>query len=364
MTQTASINTPERSGPIRVVVVDDSALMRKIIPEILNAASDITVVGTAADPYAARAIIKELNPDVVTLDIEMPRMDGIAFLEKIMALRPMPVVMISSLTQVGAEATLRALEVGAIDFIPKPKLDLSAGLQALSEEMISKVRAAARVKVAARPRRKSAKPTTEQLQFSGRGSEVLVAVGASTGGVEALSTLISPLPPNGPAMVVVQHMPAQFTASFASRLNTMSAAEVAEARDGERLLPGHVYIAPGNRHTSIHRSGANFICRLTDEPLVSGHRPSADVLFNSVAKSAGANAIGVILTGMGKDGAAGLQQMRNAGAYTIGQNERSCLVYGMPKAAFDMGAVTAELDLREISQEVLKICNQRASMRV
>jgi two-component system chemotaxis response regulator CheB len=303
-----------------------------------------------------------LNPDVLTLDIEMPRMDGLAFLEKIMTLRPMPVVMISSLTQKGADTALRALEMGAVDFVAKPMVGLSQGFADLRDEIVCKVKAAAGARV--RPSIK--KPMTARLSTGPAysSSERLIAVGASTGGVEALQELITAFPPDAPAILVTQHMPAMFTASFADRLDHCCAVSVTQAKDGERILPGHVYIAPGGFHLELGRNGANYVCRVHEQPPVSGHRPSVDVLFRSVAKAAGPSAVGIVLTGMGKDGAAGLLEMRRAGASTIGQDEASCVVYGMPKAAHDCGATEIELPLNKIAAQVLHHCQAIAGRGV
>jgi two-component system, chemotaxis family, protein-glutamate methylesterase/glutaminase len=348
---------------VRVLVVDDSAFVRQILTEILSSDPQIEVVGAAPDPLYAREMIKSLNPDVVTLDIEMPRMDGLAFLEKIMTLRPMPVVMISSLTQKGADAALRALEMGALDYVAKPTVGLGEGFAALKEEIVGKVKAAAKARVRPLAAERSA---VVRLSPGPRysSSEKIVAVGASTGGVEALQTLLTAFPADAPAILVTQHMPALFTKGFASRLNQFCAMTVSQAEDGERVLPGHVYIAPGGQHLELARSGANYVCRLGDQPPVSGHRPSVDVLFRSVAQAAGADAVGIILTGMGKDGATGLLEMRRAGASTIGQDEASCVVYGMPKAAHDCGATEVELPLGKISQQVLHHCEAIASRGV
>ncbi|HUA51174.1 MAG TPA: chemotaxis response regulator protein-glutamate methylesterase [Candidatus Sulfotelmatobacter sp.] len=345
-----------RQTPIKVLIVDDSALMRQMLTEFLSSDPEIEVVGAAPHPLIARSMIKELTPDVLTLDIEMPQMDGLSFLERLMALRPMPVVMVSSLTQAGADAALQALELGAVDFIGKPKVDLRSGMVELRAELIEKVKAAA----GSRPRTGY---RLKQDAGSGRGwggsfssSEKIIAIGASTGGVEALRELLCVLPPAGPAVLVVQHMPALFTASFAARLNGLAAATIQEARDQVRVLPGHVYIAPGNFHLELKRSGANYLCAVSEGPLVSGHRPSVDMLFHSVARSAGANAVGVILTGMGRDGADGMLAMRRAGALTIGEDVSTCVVYGMPKAARDVGATQIELPLGRILPEVLSHC--------
>lgn len=346
--------TRGHEGKIRCLVVDDSALVRQMLTEFLQSDGSIEVVGWAPDPYVAREKIKELNPDVMTLDIEMPRMDGLSFLEKVMSLRPMPVVIVSSLTQKGADTALRALELGAVDYVGKPLIGVKEGFEALREEIVSKVKSAAGAKVRAFDREKAAHraPVAFDHRLSSEGR--VVAVGASTGGVEALYTLITALPANAPGVLVTQHMPAGFTSSFAQRLNGMSAVTVSEARDGDRVLPGHVFIAPGNLHLSLVRSGANYRCSVHDGERVSGHRPSVDVLFSSVATAAMGNAAGVILTGMGSDGARGLLEMRNAGAFTIGQDESSCLIYGMPKAARAAGGVARDMPLGRIAGELLE----------
>ena len=348
---------------IRVLIVDDSALIRQMLGQLLASDPAISVVGAAPDPLIAREMIKSLNPDVVTLDIEMPRMDGLAFLEKIMTLRPMPVVMISSLTQKGADTALRALEIGAVDYVAKPTIGLSEGFPALRDEIVAKVKAAARARV--RPLSREATTAAPRRFVAGySSSEKLIAIGASTGGVEALQTVLTALPADAPAILVTQHMPALFTASFANRLNQFCAVTVTQAVDGERVLPGHVYIAPGGLHLELARSGANYVCRVHDRPPVSGHRPSVDVLFRSVAQAAGANSVGIILTGMGKDGAAGLREMRDAGASTVGQDEATCVVYGMPKAAHDCGATEIELPIGKIPEHVLFQCRATAERAV
>jgi two-component system chemotaxis response regulator CheB len=340
---------------LRVLIVDDSAFVRQVLTEMLSKDPDIIVVGAAPNPIVARDMIKSLDPDVLTLDIEMPRMDGLAFLERIMSLRPMPVVMISSLTQKGADAALQALALGAVDFVGKPTIGLAEGFPILAQEIIGKVKAAAHARV--RPlQSKPAQSEAAKPSVGYRSSEKIIAVGASTGGVEALQELLTSFPADSPAILVTQHMPAAFTSSFANRLNQMCAISVSEAVDGARVMPGHAYLAPGGRHLELARNGANYVCRLHDEPAFSGHRPSVDVLFRSVARAAAANAVGVILTGMGKDGAAGLLDMRRSGASTIGQNEATCVVYGMPKAAFDAGAVEVELPLQKIGSQILHHC--------
>jgi len=341
---------------IRTLVVDDSALMRMLIPSMLKRSPMIEVVGAASNPFAAREMIKELNPDVITLDVEMPRMDGLSFLDKIMRLRPTPVVMVSSLTQKGADITLKALELGAIDFIGKPTMDIERNMPLLAEELIEKVKAAAQ----ARSRmRRSPAPVKRAQPVTFDTTEMLVGIGASTGGVETLGRLLGAFPPNAPGTVITQHMPHTFTGKFADRLNNHCAAHVGEARDGQRIRPGQVWIAPGDKHLKIVRSGADYVCRLTEDEPVSGHRPSVDVMFESIAKAAGANSIGVIMTGMGRDGAAGLKTMRDAGAATIGQDEATSLVYGMPKMAFEAGAVEQQLPDDKILSAILQIVAKR-----
>lgn len=340
---------------IRTLVVDDSALMRAMIPTMLETSPDIEVVGTASNPLTAREMIKTLAPDVITLDVEMPKMDGISFLEKIMSLRPMPVVMVSSLTQEGADITLRALELGAVDFVAKPLVDLERVMPELAGELVRKVKAAASAPVRVRARRSAGNPEDRPVSF--RTTEKIVAIGASTGGVELLGTLLSGLPANAPATVIAQHMPSHFTRQFSARLDGRSAVSVSEAEDGQVLKPGQVVIAPGGRHLSVTRSGTDYVCRLTDGDPVSGHKPSVDVLFNSVAQACGANAVGVILTGMGRDGARGLLAMREAGAATIGQDEKTSLVYGMPKVAFEIGAVLHQVPQDKILPTISELCS-------
>ncbi len=344
---------------ISVIVVDDSALMRQILSTMLNSDPDIEVVATAPDPVIARRKIRELNPDVITLDVEMPKMDGLTFLEKIMALRPMPVVMVSTLTQEGAGLTLQALEIGAVDFVAKPTGDQREGMEQKSQEIIRKVKIAASAKVS----QKVAIPKKRvSLGSSGYFSnEKLIAIGASTGGVEAIREIITQFPSNTPPILIAQHMPANFTEQFANRLNSQCAVNVFEAQDGQRIMPGNVYIAPGSHHLRLDRSGAHFVCRLDDGPLVSGHKPSVDVLFNSMAQTAKEKAIGVILTGMGSDGAEGMLAMREAGAETLGQDEASCVVYGMPRAAFEKGGVERQLPLTKIASHLVDACQSKAA---
>ncbi len=343
---------------IRVLIVDDSRLIREMLTEILSADADLDVVGAASDPYEAREMIKQLNPDVMTLDIEMPKMDGLAFLEKVMTLRPMPVVMVSTLTQRGAGITLRALEMGAVDYVGKPVV--SGHIQDLSliaQELVTKVKTAARVRVKA----KMATHTPKILSHtpSVHSARRLIAIGASTGGVQALYEIITTLPKTCPPIVITQHMPPYFTASFAERLDKNSQMTVCEAKHDQAIRPGSVYIAPGGHHMEIRRGTLGYRCYIHDGPLESGHRPSVDVLLRSVAHEAGAAAVGVILTGMGRDGAAGLLAMREAGSFTIGQNEETCVVYGMPKVAKQQHAVCVELPLSVIALEILKQSNTK-----
>ena len=335
---------------IRVLVVDDSPTMRAIITRALELDAGLTVVGEAGDPLQARQAIKALNPDVVTLDVEMPQMNGLDFLERLMRLHPLPVVMISTLTSRGAEASLRALELGAVDCVAKPSTGEHAGFDRLAE--IVRAAAAARL----RPLH-GAPPAKVQPGFVPNGR--LLAIGASTGGVEALLAILSSFPANCPPTVITQHMPAAFTLSFANRLDRSCAATVEQASDGARLEPGQIYLAPGGlTHLTVTAgSRGQWRCRLTSDPQVNGHRPSVDVLFHSVAAAAGPRATGVILTGMGRDGAGGLLAMRQAGARTIGQDEASSVVYGMPKAAFELGAVQTQVALHAAAAAMLAACS-------
>ncbi|MBC8954704.1 MULTISPECIES: chemotaxis response regulator protein-glutamate methylesterase [Xenorhabdus] len=347
---------------ITVLCVDDSALMRQIMREIINSHPDMEVVDCAPDPFVARDLIKKHNPQVLTLDVEMPRMDGIDFLEKLMRLRPMPVVMVSSLTAKGSEITLKALELGAVDFVTKPQLGIREGMLAYSEMIAEKIRAAAQAKVSTMtPEPVNTTPLNFKPLLS---SEKLIAVGASTGGTEAIKNLLQFLPVTSPALLITQHMPPGFTRSFAERLNKLSQITVKEAEDGERVLPGHAYIAPGDCHMELCRSGANYQIMITNAPPVNRHRPSVDVLFRSVAKYAGRNAVGVILTGMGSDGAAGLLEMKQAGAYTLAQSEASCVVFGMPRAAIQLGAVDDVMDIQKISKAMLAKISAGQSIRI
>jgi two-component system chemotaxis response regulator CheB len=358
---------------IRVLVVDDSALVRKLLSEMLAGDPEIEVVGTASDPYVARERIKQLNPDVITLDVEMPRMDGITFLENLMRLRPTPVVMVSSLTQRGADITLRALELGAIDFVAKPKIDVAGTLSTYADELIGKVKVAARARVNARPSAPKALANIEPRRSADavlppissrnvlRTTERIIAIGASTGGTEAIREVLSRLPPDAPAIVISQHIPAAFSKPFAERMNRISQMSVCEAQDGQQILPGHVYIAPGDRHLLVERDGARYRCRLSDGPHVNRHRPSVDVMFRSVAQNVGPNAIGVILTGMGEDGARGLKEMSEAGAPTVAQDESTSVVWGMPGAAVKLGAARYVWPLHRVASGVLELIADRGS---
>jgi len=347
---------------LKVLIVDDSALVRRILTELLSADPEVEVVGAASDAYMARDKIKALNPDVITLDVEMPKMDGVTFLRNLMRLRPMPVVMVSSLTEHGAEITLDALSVGAVDYLPKPKIDLAATLGDYAEELCTKIKAAARARV----RRYSADAPAANLsqvpprysadailpkssaprQF--RTTDRIIAIGASTGGTEAIREVLVQLPADTPGIVIAQHIPKAFSTPFAKRMNACCQMTVYEAEDGQQVLPGHVYIAPGDRHLLLVRDGARYVCKLDDGQPVNRHKPSVDVLFRSVAQQAGRNAIGVILTGMGKDGAEGLKEMRDAGSPTIAQDEATSVVWGMPREAVAIGAAVQVMGLHEI----------------
>ena len=358
---------------IRVVVVDDSALVRSLLAEIINRQHDMQCVGAASDPLVAREMIRTLNPDVITLDVEMPRMDGLEFLSRLMRLRPMPVVMVSTLTEQGAETTLRALEMGAVDFVAKPRLGVSQGLKELSGDIVDKIRVAAGAQVrrlsnpapasaAAAPG--GAAPARAATALPRLSTEKIVCIGASTGGTEAIRELLTPLPADAPAVVITQHMPAGFTTSFAARLNGLCRIRVAEARDRERILPGHAYIAPGGRHLRIERSGSNYLAVLDDSEPVNRHRPSVEVLFQSAARTLGPNAIGIMLTGMGADGAAAMREMKDAGSYNYVQDEASCVVFGMPRMAIQHGAAHEVLPLSQIAPALLtRLAHSPAGVR-
>ncbi len=358
---------------IRVLIVDDSSLVRQMLTDILNDTPDIEVVGVASDPLFARERIKQLNPDVLTLDVEMPRMDGLTFLSNLMRLRPMPVVMISSLTERGAQTTLRALELGAVDFVSKPKADLAGTLGEFAEEICGKVRAAAQARVRARseqpaPVAVAPKYSADAVLPAATGgrrlhtTERIIAIGASTGGTEAIRVVLQGLPADSPAVLIAQHIPAAFSGAFTQRMNSLSAMSVCEPRDGQQVVPGHVYIAPGDRHLMLVRDGARYLCSLSDGPHVNRHRPSVDVLFRSVAQNAGRNAVGAILTGMGDDGARGMKEMLDAGAPTVAQDETTSVVWGMPGAAVKHGGVQEVLPLERIAEAVLRLAASSSDM--
>jgi len=341
---------------IKVLIVDDSAVMRQILKEILSRDSSIEVVGVASDPLMARDKVLRLQPDVMTLDVEMPRMDGLTFLEKLMRAHPMPVVMISSLTERGCETTLRALELGAVDFVSKPKVDVADGTVQLADEILEKVKAAASAKFGVLRRKPAPAPAAKNLLSKPllKTTHQVIAVGASTGGTEALREFLEPLPADAPGIVIVQHMPEKFTRSFADRLNSLCRVRVKEAEDGEPVRPGWALIAPGNFHLTVRRTAGEFRAVVRDGELVQYQRPSVDVLFESIANEAGRNAVGAILTGMGADGAAGLLAMKRAGARTIAQNEASCVVFGMPREAIRLGAIDEILPLDHIAEALCR----------
>ena len=351
----------------RVVVVDDSALVRSLLSAIINRQTDMECVGAAADPLIAREMIRAMNPDVITLDVEMPRMDGIDFLAKIMRLRPTPVVMVSTLTERGAEVTMRALELGAIDFVAKPKVGVADGLNRLADDITDKIRIASKARLRRPPT--SAVPAAEPVRATaaaplGRlSTEKIVFIGASTGGTEATKEVLIQMPPDAPAIVITQHMPAGFTKSYAARLDGLCRIRVAEARDGERILPGHAYIAPGGvQHLSVERSGANYVARVVEGEPVNRHRPSIEVLFKSAARVVGPNALGIMLTGMGADGAKAMKEMRDAGSYNLVQDEASCVVFGMPREAIAAGAAHEVLPLTQIAPRLIERLRSTAGL--
>jgi two-component system chemotaxis response regulator CheB len=359
---------PKTAAKIRVLVVDDSALIRSVLKEIIGSQPDMEVAGVAPDPIAAREMIRRLDPDVLTLDVEMPKMDGLDFLEKLMRLRPMPVVMVSTLTERGSEITMRALELGAVDFVTKPKISIQSGMQEYADLIADKIRAAARARI-----RRQAPPSTPQgqqgqpsavlptLKNPLTSSEKLIIIGASTGGTEAIKEFLMQMPSDCPGILIVQHMPEGFTRSFAQRLNSLCRIAVSEAAHGERILPGHAYLAPGHSHLLLARSGANYMTQLDQGPPVNRHRPSVDVLFRSAAAHAGKNAVGVILTGMGRDGAAGMLEMRQAGAWNVAQDEASCVVFGMPREAIAVGAAHEVGPLQALPGMVLEHLQRHGS---
>lgn len=347
---------------IKLLIVDDSALIRQMLTQIFSEADDIEVVGTASDPYIAREKIKALNPDVLTLDVEMPRMDGLTFLRNLMRLHPMPVVMISTLTEKGAEVTLDALALGAVDFVAKPKTDVSGSLQAYADEIINKIRMAAKAKVNALEMNKPSAGISSEgrdglsaVKKHFKTTNKIVALGSSTGGTEAVRRLVKNLPQSAPAIIVAQHLPVAFSASFAKHVDDSTEMTACVATDGQLILPGHIYISPGDRHLLVVRDGARYVCRLDDGPPVNRHKPSVEVLFRSVAANVGANAIGVMLTGMGADGAKAMKDMRDAGAINIVQDEASSIVWGMPGEAYRHGAAHHVLPLDKIAAQILAL---------
>jgi len=352
---------------VRVLVVDDSALMRKLLSELLSSDPEIEVVGTAMDAFVARKQIKKLNPDVLTLDVEMPKMDGLSFLSNLMRLRPMPVIMVSSLTEKGADVTLQALDLGAVDFVSKPKIDLAHSLDDCAYEITSKVKAAAKARVSALASRattlkvfESAMHDTIEKRPLSVGEKFLttdkiIAIGASTGGTEAVKEVLIRMRPDCPGIVIAQHIPPLFSRSFADRMNRCSPLRVCEAEDGQQIRSGHAYVAPGDRHLLVVRNGARYECKLDDGPDVNHHKPAVDVLFDSVAENAADNAVGVILTGMGKDGAKGMKRLHKAGAATIAQDEKSSVIWGMPSAAIKEGGVDEVLALEKIAGRMAEL---------
>ncbi len=346
---------------VKAMIVDDSAVVRKHLSDLLTAGG-IEVVATAADPLFAWPKLQSLAPDVLVLDVEMPRMDGISFLKKLMAEHPLPVVMCSTLTEAGCETTMQALSAGAVGFVTKPKLGLKTFLEDRSNGLVEAVKAAARANLRAAAAQRPTGPVAvlQAPTAMAETTDRVIALGLSTGGVQALETVVRRLPRTLPGIVVVQHMPEKFTAAFATRLNALCELDVAEARHGDRVLPGRVLLAPGGRHMRLKRSGAQYIVDITDGPLINHHRPSVDVLFKSVAQCAGRNAIGVILTGMGDDGARGLRDMHDAGAVTAAQDEASCVVYGMPKEAVRLGGADDVVALGDIAGWILQRASQPA----
>ncbi len=353
----AGMNAMNDKTKIRVLVVDDSAVVRQVLSRELSRARDIEVIGAAPDPYVARDMIVEHKPDVVLLDLEMPRMDGLTFLKKLMKYFPLPVIIVSSLTPKGGDLALEAMNSGAVEVLCKPGSALS--VNDMSEDLIQKIRAAARAKVGVVQSPAPASGVQREIRISqAEMTHSVIAIGASTGGTQALQALLMGMPRRSPGIVIVQHMPEHFTASFAQRLNQLCDIEVREARDNDSILPGLALIAPGNYHALVKRSGARFYVQVKGGPLVSGHRPSVDVLFKTTAQAAGRNALGVIMTGMGRDGAAGLLAMRENGARTIAQDEQSCVVFGMPKEAIKLGAAEFTLPLGSIAAKVVDVVNK------
>ncbi len=352
-------------GKLKVLIIDDSALIRQLLTEILNSDPLIEVVGAAADPYIARDKIKELSPDVLTLDVEMPRMDGISFLRNLMRLRPMPVVMISTLTQKGADTTLEALSLGAIDFVAKPRIDVTEKLADYEDEIIEKVKVAGKAKVRQLKERPAVKKSEVEQKLSAddvmgkvawtgkiKTTEKIIAIGASTGGTEAIREVLEQFPADSPAVLITQHIPPTFSESFAKRLNQSCAITVVHAQDGQPIIPGHAYVAPGGTHLMLTRSGARYYCKISDAPPVNRHKPSVDVMFRSVLQSAGPNALAVILTGMGDDGAKSMKELRDIGVHTIAQDEKTSVVWGMPGEAVKLEAVEYVEPLNQIPKKI------------
>ncbi len=335
--------------PIRVLVIDDSAVMRKLLTEFINSQPDLEVVGAAPDAPTAREMIKTVNPDVLTLDVAMPKMDGLEFLERLMRLRPMPVVMVSSYTEAGSDTTLKALELGAVEFIGKPRVEPGHSLDDYAQELAEKIRAAKGARLRKPPAAAQPVPSVPR----GVATNKIIFVGASTGGTEALKHFLLGMPADCPPILVVQHMPETFTASFAKRLDSLCAPRVIESKGNEKVEAGTVYIAPGHSHLQVRKTASGLVTELLQTPPVNRHRPAVDVLFHSAAQLVGRNALGVILTGMGKDGAQGMLAMHQAGARTYGQDEASCVVYGMPREAAQIGAVDEVVSLDEMSRRVL-----------
>lgn len=351
--------------PIKVLVVDDSALIRSLLKEIIEQDPGLKLVGLAPDAFAARDLVKQFSPDVITLDIEMPRMDGLTFLEKLMAARPTPVVMISSLTESGSEATFRAMELGAVDFVAKPKLGIREGMEAYAETIREKLHAASRSRLRAPTQPRQAVAQEDKAPSTPRhpivGTEKIIAIGASTGGTEAIKDVLIDLPADSPGVVITQHMPPGFTRTFAERLDRLSRLRVVEAKGGERILPGHAFVAPGDFHLIVERSGANYVTRLSEAPQVHRHRPAVDPMFESVAACAGRNVIAALLTGMGKDGALGMCAIREAGGYTLAQDEASCVVFGMPKEAIILGGAEEIVTLERIAATLTEQVRKRGA---
>ncbi len=379
---------------IKVLIVDDSALIRQMLQEMLSSDPGIEVVGSASDPYMAREKIKELHPDVLTLDIEMPRMDGVTFLKNLMRLHPLPVIMVSTLTESGADITFEALEVGAVDFVTKPKINVLNTFEDYRDEICGKVKSAARVsrlllesryqnysnqlKIAAANQSKLAAQRAEPVKQNGlqqrpaadtaikpalkstsfKGAHKIIALGASTGGTEAIKEVLMKMPAESPAMVITQHIPSAFSLPFAKRMNTVSQMTVKQAEEGDKILPGHVYIAPGDQHLIVERAGTGYVCRLNDGPPVNRHKPAVDVMFRSVVETVGANAIGVLLTGMGNDGAQGLKELQTVRAPTIAQNEKTSVVWGMPGEAVKLGAADEVLPLDAVADKILNFASK------